>query len=82
MIDLQKLREEYEKTWPPIIARDDIATYTGGLYSTGTMQVYDSKGIGVKNPVRLQGRKIGYPKQDLIDWLLSRMEAADAKSAE
>ncbi len=82
MIDLQKLREEYEKTWPPIIARDDIAAYTGGLYSAGTMQVYDSKGIGVKNPVRLQGRKIGYPKQDLIDWLLSRMEAADAKSAE
>ena len=52
MIDLQKLREEYEKTWPPIIARDDIAAYTGGLYSAGTMQVYDSKGIGVKNPVR------------------------------
>lgn len=81
MIDFQKLREEYEKTWPPVIARNDIATYTGGLYTAGTMQVYDSKGIGVKNLVRLKGRKIGYPKQDLIDWLISHMEDANAKSA-
>lgn len=78
MIDFQKLREEYEKTWPPVIARNDIATYTGGLYTAGTMQVYDSKGIGVKNLVRLKGRKIGYPKQDLIDWLISHMEDANA----
>lgn len=78
MIDFQKLREEYEKTLPPVIARNDIATYTGGLYTTGTMQVYDSKGIGVKNLVRLKGRKIGYPKQDLIDWLINHMEDANA----
>ena len=78
MIDFQKLREEYEKTWPPVIARNDIATYTGGLYTAGTMRVYDSKGIGVKNLVRLKGRKIGYPKQDLIDWLISHMEDANA----
>lgn len=81
MIDFQTLREEFEKTWPPVIAREEIARYTGGLYTAGTMQVYDSKGIGVKNPVRLEGRKIGYPKQDLIDWLISRMEDANAKPA-
>jgi len=82
MIDIKKLREEYEKTWPPIIARNDIAAYTGGLYTAGTMQVYDSKGIGVKNLIRLKGRKIGYPKQDLIDWLLNRIEVTNVKTAE
>lgn len=82
MIDFQKLREEYEKTWPPVIAREEIARYTGGLYQPATMEAYDARGIGVKNSIRFSGRKIGYPKQDLIDWLISRMEDANAKSGQ
>lgn len=81
MINFEELRKEFEASWPPIISREEIARYTGGLYTAGTMQVYDSKGIGVKNPVRLNGRKIGYSKQDLIDWLISHMEDANVKPA-
>lgn len=79
MVNFEELRKEFEEAWPPIISRDEIAHYTGGMYSPNTMQVYDSKGLGVKNKVRQKGRKIGYPKKDLIDWFLSQLEAVDEK---
>lgn len=80
MLDLEKLRSELVAAWPPIISRDDIAHYTGGMYSSKTMQTYDSKGCGVKDPVRSAGRKVGYQKDELINWFLSRLEAANAKN--
>lgn len=77
--NFEELRKEFEASWPPIIARDEIARYTGGMYSANTMQVYDSKGLGVKNKVRQKGRKIGYRKKELIDWFLSQLEAVNEK---
>lgn len=70
---LTQIRADLEKALPPLIAREAIAKYTGNLYSSKTMSVYDSIGKGIPNPVRL-GRKIAYTKENLINWLISRLE--------
>nr|DAG88531.1 MAG TPA: excisionase [Herelleviridae sp.] len=77
---LQELRKNFENSWPEVIAREEIAHYTGGLYQPSTLEAYDAQGIGVKNSVRVSGRKIGYPKKDLIDWIMQRLEMVNAKS--
>jgi hypothetical protein len=67
--DLEKLQE----TLPPVIARNKIGFYLGGLLSKGHMQNLDSRGTG---PKRMKiGKRCGYLREDLIDWLKSRMEA-------
>lgn len=79
MTDIQKLKEDLEKSLPPLIARNDISKYTGGLYSANTLAAYDSKNIGVPNPVHV-GRKVAYHKDELIKWLLDKMEFCNEKS--
>lgn len=78
MVNISKLRADLEEALPPVIARAKTEHYTGGLYKAETMAVYDSKGIGVKEPVRMQGGKIGYIKENFIDWFISRVEAVNA----
>ena len=65
--DIEKLQE----TLPPVISRNKISYYLGGLLSVGYMQNLDSEG---KGPKRIKiGKRCGYVREDLIDWLRSRM---------
>ncbi len=82
MVDIQKLRENFEAAWPEVIARDKVEYYTGGLYTTASMASYDTRGCGVPNKIRLANRKVAYPKKDLIEWILARVEAVNAKSGQ
>ena len=67
MDDLSILRT----TLPPIIARSEIETYLGGIISKGYMQNLDSEG---KGPKRIKiGKRCGYLREDLVDWLKLRM---------
>lgn len=79
MMDIKELREKFENSWPELIAREKIGYYTGGLYSPNTLASYDNRGNGIANPVRV-GKKIAYPKKELIDWIMQRLEALNAKS--
>lgn len=78
MVNLEELRANFEAAWPELIARDKIEYYTGGLYTAATMASYDHRGNGVPNKVR-NGRKVAYPKKELINWIMARMEAVNAK---
>ncbi len=69
----------FHAAWPEIIARADIAKYTGGLYTPKTMATYDYRGCGVPNSHKI-GSKVVYNKEDLIKWLAARLEAVHAKS--
>jgi hypothetical protein len=60
------------ESWPELIARGDIAKISGGAYSSRTMANLDCLGKGPKGAFRL-GKKVLYPKQALLDWLLSRL---------
>ncbi len=60
-----------QETLPPVIARNKIAFFLGGLLSVGYMQNLDSEG---KGPKRIKiGKRCGYVREDLIAWLRSRM---------
>jgi len=62
--------EFLEQTLPPIIARVEIPRFAPGLISVGRLANLDSKGEGPKQ-IKI-GRKVGYIRKDLIDWISSR----------
>jgi hypothetical protein len=61
-------------TWrSPVVSRDKIDVFSGGLLHPRTMANLDALGQG---PERIRvGRKIGYPVLSLIAWMKSRQEA-------
>jgi len=67
--------EKLQETLPPVISRNKISYYLGGLLSVGYMQNLDSEG---KGPKRIKiGKRCGYLREDLIEWLRSRMTETD-----
>lgn len=57
--------------WPPVISRDRVAEYTGGLISPKSLANLDSLGKGPFRRVKL-GRRVGYPARDFAEWFLAR----------
>lgn len=66
-IDLSKLRE----TLPAMFARSKVPELLGGFISKGYLQNLDSAGLGC--PRVKCGRRVGYLREDFVDWLESRM---------
>jgi hypothetical protein len=60
--------------WPSnYVARTEIKRFTGGALSPGYLANLDSIGTGPAGAFSI-GRKIVYPKDQLTDWLISRLE--------
>ncbi|MDL2279579.1 hypothetical protein LJC15_02810 [Desulfovibrio sp. OttesenSCG-928-G11] len=75
----KELRNILTQTLPPVIARHKISDYLGGVFSEKYLANLNSAGLG---PRRIKfERKAAYLREDLIDWLLSRIhdegEASD-----
>ena len=64
--------EGLKQSLPPLIARHNIDKYLGGIVSRGYLQNLDSSGKGPKKTKI--GKKVGYLREDLVDWLISRTE--------
>jgi len=58
---------------PPIISRDHVEKYLGGVISKKTLANLDSEGRGPKR-MRI-GRKIAYLTEDLLEWLSLRAKS-------
>ena len=71
-MDIQVLKRDLEQCLPAIVSREEIAKYTGGMFASKSMAIYDSKGTGVKDPVTI-GRKVGYIKSNLIEWIINNI---------
>lgn len=55
---------------PPIIARERVGDYTGGLLTPSYMEKLDAEGNG---PKRFKsGRKVAYPASELVTWIENR----------
>ena len=68
MRDFSELAEK----WPsPIVAREKLKDFSGGLLNPRTMANIDSLGYGPKM-VKL-GRKRGYWVDSLVEWMNKRM---------
>ena len=75
MEDKRDFSELAEK-WPsPIVAREKLKDFSGGLLNPRTMANIDSRGDGPRM-VKL-GRKRGYWVDSLIDWMNSRMDEGE-----
>ena len=69
------LFQELASKWPSaIVARTEIAVFSGGLLNEKSMANKDSLGVGVAGRFRV-GRKVVYPVVELIKWLEARSEA-------
>lgn len=79
MSHVEKLKQKLEETLPEMIARKAIDKYTGGLYVAKTLQCYDSLGTGPKDPIKTTGGEVFYTKQNLIDWIIERIQTGESK---
>ena len=62
--------ETLSKTLPPLISRDHVEKYLGGVITAKTLANLDSEG---KGPKRMRiGRKVAYMTEDLLEWLSLR----------
>lgn len=68
------LRQLSEK-WPStFVARSEISKFSGGLIAPGTAANNDSANRGIPGAFRVS-RKIAYPVESAIDWLIAKLEA-------
>lgn len=73
----KNLFKEFVSRWPsPIVARDQIHQFTGGLYKPKHLANLDSKGQGPDERIRI-GRKIAYTVESLVRWLENRAEVVE-----
>ena len=79
MSEANKVLDSLADRWPSeIVARKEIARFTGGILSARTLANMDSRGDGI--PERfLLANQVAYPVLAVIQWLKSR-SAADWKS--
>jgi hypothetical protein len=68
--DLSNLAASWQS---PLIARNQVKTFTGGLLSEKYLANLDSQGKGPAGRVKI-GRKIAYNVSDLVEWLEGRAE--------
>lgn len=62
--------------WPsPLVAREKISEFSGGILTPKTMANMDCNGEGPKGRITC-GRKVAYPVAELIAWLESRSNMA------
>jgi hypothetical protein len=62
--------ENLAEKLPPIIARDHVENFLGGVISSKRLANLDCLGEGPKR-IRI-GRKVVYRTEDLLEWLESR----------
>jgi hypothetical protein len=68
---IETMLKRSAEEWPsPFIARTDVPKFTGGMISSNTLRNRDSQGTGPDGKFKL-GKKVGYPVESLIDWLLN-----------
>ena len=78
--DFEEIYETMKKTWrSPIVAREQIGDFTGGVLNSKTMANLDCQGKGVPERFKI-GRKTVYPIDGLISWLIGRTEDAPRKN--
>lgn len=68
-MQVSELLNQMDASWPsPIVSRDELGTFTGGLVKRKTVVNRDSLGTGPAERIR-HGRKVAYPKAALLAWL-------------
>ena len=77
----QEFISTYTAALPPLIARQEIHWFLGGIIAVNTMAKADSEGRGPRGAVRVSGRVV-YPTSELLSWLCDRGYADISESSE
>lgn len=64
--------QELYNTLPPILARQSVGKFTGGIIQPGTCANLDSRGLGPEGRFRV-GKKICYSREAFLKWLEGRI---------
>jgi len=74
--DLSKLKE----SWPsPYVSRDKVSEFSGGILNPRTLANLDALGIGPKGRIRVNGKKVAYSVDALVEWLEERSNIVEEK---
>lgn len=66
------------KNWPsPIVAREEVGKFSGGLLNPRTMANQDAKKTGPAGKINM-GRKVGYDVRLLVEWMQARINDGNA----
>lgn len=68
-IDLSNLANGWPSTY---VTRNQLAKFTGGMVTPGSMAVFDSKGEGPAGRF-IVNRKTAYTVKNVIEWLEARV---------
>lgn len=74
--------DELVDAWgAPIVARTQVAKFSGGLLNPRTMANLDSLGLGPEGKIMVGG-KVAYITRGLVEWMRQRQRiAADENTA-
>jgi hypothetical protein len=65
--------DEMKSRWPSaIIARSEVANFTGGLLKSRTLANLDSRGNGPPGRQKMGDRGVFYRVEDLVSWMRER----------
>jgi len=65
----------FKNRWPSsFVAREKVGEFSGGILHPRTMANLDALGQGPKGRIRVNGKKIAYPIDELIKWMQARCE--------
>jgi len=81
-VSIPNLLEALAAKWPSsFVARTDVGKFSGGLISPKYIANLDSRGVGPSGRFQ-SGRKICYPVQTLLFWLLERSKPVESNLAQ
>jgi predicted DNA-binding transcriptional regulator AlpA len=70
---MEDIFDSMAKRWPSaIVARKEVAKFSGGLLHPRTLANLDSKGLGCPEKIKIGSRIVAYPVDAMIIWLRSR----------
>ena len=69
----QNIFQKLKENWPsPIVARHEVAKFSGGLLNPRSMANLDSLKRGCPGKITI-GRRVAYSVDDLIKWMEGRV---------
>ena len=72
--DLSGLRDR----WPSsVVVREKVGDFSGNILNPGTIANWDAEGRGPKGRFRINGKRIAYPVDSLIEFLEEHSELVD-----
>ncbi|SMF44044.1 hypothetical protein [Desulfovibrio gilichinskyi] len=66
----EELKEHLLNTLPPVLCRQGVEKYTGGLIKAQTMRRMDCQGTGPLEGRFKRNRKVFYTREPFVDWFI------------